>query len=72
LLPIVASLIAFIVNGIRVAILATLAANPESLEYWHKGEGSLIFSMIGVTILGLFCFFLLRQGEDEQYDSVEL
>ena len=74
LLPIVAISIAFIVNGIRVAILAILAAsaNPESLEYWHKGEGSLIFSMICVAVLGLFCFFLLRQGEDEEYDSVEL
>lgn len=70
LLPIVASAIAFIVNSIRVAILAFFAgaANPQALEYWHKGEGSLIFSMIAVAILGLFCYFLLRQGEDEQYD----
>lgn len=72
-LPIVASSFAFIVNGIRVAILAILAASakPQALEYWHKGEGSLIFSMISVAILGLFCFVLLRQGEDE-HDSVEL
>lgn len=72
-LPIVASATAFIVNGVRVAILAILAgsANPQALEYWHKGEGSLIFSMISVAILGLFCLVLLRQGEDE-HDSVEL
>lgn len=72
LLPIVAILIAFVVNGVRVAILAIFAAsaNPQGLEYWHKGDGSLIFSMIAVGILGLCCFFLLKQGEDEH--DVEL
>lgn len=72
LLPVVAILIAFVVNGVRVAILAIFAAsaNPQGLEYWHKGDGSLIFSMIAVGILGLFCFFLLKQGEDEH--DVEL
>ena len=72
LLPIVAILIAFVVNGVRVAILAIFAAsaNPQGLEYWHKGDGSLIFSMIAVGIMGLFCFFLLKQGEDEH--DVEL
>ncbi len=74
LLPIVAVLIAFVVNGVRVAILGIFAAsaNPQALEYWHKGDGSLIFSMIGVGILGLFCLFLLRQGEYEEHDEVEL
>lgn len=74
LLPLVAVLIAFLVNGVRVAILAIFAgsANPQALEYWHKGDGSLIFSMIGVGMLGLFCLFLLRQGEYEEQDSVEL
>ena len=72
LLPIVAILIAFVVNGVRVAILAIFAAsaNPQGLEYWHKGDGSLIFSMIAVGIMGLFCFFLLKQSEYEH--DVEL
>lgn len=74
ILPLVAVLIAFLVNGVRVAILAIFAGsgNPQALEYWHKGDGSLIFSMIGVGMLGLFCLFLLRQGEYEEHDSVEL
>lgn len=74
LLPLVAVLIAFLVNGVRVAILGIFAgsANPQALEYWHKGDGSLIFSMIGVGMLGLFCLFLLRQGEYEEHDSEEL
>lgn len=74
ILPIVAVLIAFLVNGVRVAILGIFAAsaNPQALEYWHKGDGSLIFSMIAVGILGLFCLFLLRKSEYEEHDSVEL
>lgn len=74
ILPIVAVSLAFVVNGVRVAILGIFAAsaNPQALEYWHKGDGSLIFSMIGVGILGLFCIFLLRQDEYEDHDSVEL
>lgn len=72
LVPIVAILVAFVVNGVRVALMAVLAAssNPQALEYWHKGDGSLLFSMISVVILGLFCLFLLRQGNPENHGSV--
>lgn len=71
--PVVAVFIAFVVNGFRVALMAVLAAssNPQALYYWHKGDGSLIFSMISVLILGLYCLFLLRQSNTENDDSVE-
>jgi cyanoexosortase A len=74
LLPIVAIAIGFIVNGIRVALMAFLAAysTPESLDYWHIGQGSLIFSMISVSMMGLFCFYLLPPSIPETDDSVEL
>lgn len=74
LVPIVALFIAFVVNGVRVALMVVLAAssNPQGLDYWHKGNGSLLFSMISVFILGLFCLFLLRQANPENHDSVEL
>ncbi len=64
--PIVAIFLAFIVNSIRVALLAVLVAysNKESFEYWHKGTGSLIFSMIAVAIFGLFCQFVLLRDDD--------
>ncbi|MCU0537216.1 MAG: cyanoexosortase A [Hydrococcus sp. Prado102] len=63
LVPIVAVSVAFIVNGVRVALMAVLAAssNLEAFEYWHTGNGSAIFSMISVLIFGLFCLFLMRQ-----------
>lgn len=62
--PILAIFTAFIVNGFRVALMAVLAASsePQSLHYWHKGDGSLIFSTLSVAILGLYCLFLLRRS----------
>ncbi|MEB3282886.1 MAG: cyanoexosortase A [Lyngbya sp.] len=59
--------IAFVVNGFRVAIMALFAnaQNQEGLHYWHVGEGSLIFMMISVGLFGLLCWFLLRQEEPQ-------
>lgn len=56
-LPIAAILIGFIVNGIRVALMAVLVAlsNLEGFTYWHVGNGSLIFSAISVLIFGIIC-----------------
>lgn len=73
LVPVVAVFVAYVVNGARVALMVVLAAssNPQALYYWHKGDGSLLFSLISVLILGLFCLFLLRQGNPENHDSVE-
>lgn len=58
-------LIAFVVNGIRVALMAILVAqnNREAFDYWHLGTGSLIFSMISVSLFGLLCYFLLEQAD---------
>lgn len=73
LVPVVALLIAFVVNGVRVALLAILASpsTQKAFEYWHKGDGSLVFSMIAVLIFGIFCFFLLRQDEPDENDPME-
>lgn len=70
--PVVAILLAFVVNGARVALMAYLAAysNQQAFKYWHQGDGSLIFSMISVLIFGLFCFFVLRLDEPKNQDSV--
>lgn len=74
LVPVVATLLAFVVNGGRVALMAVLAAssNKQAFDYWHTGSGSQIFAMSSVLIFGLFCFLLLRLNEAENEDSVEL
>lgn len=73
LVPLVAIILGFVVNGVRVALMAVLAAssNPKTFNYWHEGDGSLIFGMIAVLLLGLFCLFLLRQEDSVNEDSIE-
>jgi cyanoexosortase A len=65
LLPFVAAAIAFFVNGIRVALMAILysQSNLAAFDYWHLGNGSLIFSMVAVFLFGCVCYFLLEQSE---------
>ena len=66
LIPLSAVFIGFITNAIRVAIMAVLSATPrqDAFEYWHKGDGSLIFSMISVFLFGIYCFSVLQSLEE--------
>ena len=62
-IPILAMLIGFAVNGVRVAIMAVLAtSNTIAFDYWHKGEGSLIFGVTAVFTFG-FCYWLLHKHQ---------
>lgn len=63
--PIMAVLVAFVVNGIRVALMTVLVASSrqEAFNYWHTGDGSVLFSMIAVLLFGLFCLSLLQQAK---------
>jgi cyanoexosortase A len=63
--PIVAVILGFAINGLRIALLAALVASNqlESFDYWHEGDGSLIFGLISVLIFGLFYMFLIRQSK---------
>lgn len=67
IVPVVAIFIGFVVNAVRVVLMAVLVAysNDAEFEYWHLGDGSLIFSTISVLIFGLFCFFVLRIDEEK-------
>ncbi|MBD6614330.1 cyanoexosortase A [Komarekiella sp. 'clone 1'] len=71
LVPIVAITIAFVVNGIRVALLAVVVTQQQAFDYWHEGDGSRLFGMIAVLILGLFYYLLLRQGEGKNQGNLE-
>lgn len=65
LVPLAGVLIAFTVNSMRVAFMAMLVAQEkrDAFDYWHFGTGSLIFSMISVTLFCLLCYFLLEQAD---------
>jgi cyanoexosortase A len=71
LVPIMAITIAFIVNGIRVALLAVIVTKQQAFDYWHEGDGSRLFGIIAVLMLGLFYFFLLRQEEEKNQGNLE-
>ncbi|WP_310427182.1 cyanoexosortase A [Chamaesiphon sp. VAR_48_metabat_135_sub] len=60
--PIAAVAIGFIVNAMRVALMAILVSQKqmEAFEYWHTGSGSLIFSVIGTFLLVLLVWLLIK------------
>lgn len=74
LVPILASILAFIVNGVRVALMAILVAGGDnnSFEYWHTGEGSQLFPVISVLLFGCFCWFFFLRNEQENQDSTHV
>jgi cyanoexosortase A len=62
-LPLAAVTIGFVVNAIRVALLAVLVDQGQSdatFNYWHQGQGSLIFSGIAVSIFVLLVWVLVQ------------
>lgn len=52
--PLIGLFIGFVINGIRVALMAILAANEhkEAFDYWHIGQGSLLFGGAAVLAFG--------------------
>lgn len=71
LVPIVAAAVGFIVNAGRVALMAIIVTkdNMDAFDYWHTGNGSLLFSIISVLIFGLFCWFLIGRNESGNKNS---
>ena len=67
LVPVVGVLVGFAVNVVRVALMAYLVAysTEGAFEYWHFGQGSIIFSMIAAAIFGIFCQFWILRNEPE-------
>lgn len=74
LVPFVAVVIAFVINGIRVALMAILVAksNPEAFDYWHTGTGSQIFFLICSLLFGGFCYLISKNDADDRSESMEL
>lgn len=60
LLPVISIFIAFLVSGIRVALMAVVVSNQAAFNYWHGSEGDQIFSTTAILLFGLFCRYLLQ------------
>lgn len=73
LVPIAAISIAFIVNGVRVALMALLVAysSPGAFEYWHLGTGGQIFFLISTLLFGAFCYFI-SEDNSKNREPMEL
>jgi cyanoexosortase A len=68
---VVAVILGFVVNALRVALMAILVAfsNKQAFEYWHGGDGSLVFSMISVLLFGCFCWFVFLRNPQKPADT---
>jgi len=62
ILPVAAVAIGFIVNALRVSLMAILGSQKqmEAFEYWHSGSGSLVFSAIGTFLLVILLKILIE------------
>lgn len=62
-----AVLIGFVVNGIRVALMAVLFAAQQqaAFDYWHEGDGSLIFGVAAIIVFALIFRLLTRTPATE-------
>lgn len=69
--PVLAILVGFFVNGIRVFIMAYLAntGDDKAFDYWHVGDGSQIFGAIAVLLFGGVCYLLIQKDDLDSSDS---
>lgn len=67
----VAVLIGFLVNVIRVDLLAILVAgsHQEAFDYWHGGAGSLVFFVASVLLFWLFCWVSFLRHTPDKIDG---
>ncbi|WP_224092445.1 cyanoexosortase A [Nostoc sp. MS1] len=74
IVPIVAASVGFVVNSFRVALMAIIVGqgNKQAFQYWHDGDGSIVFSMIASLVLCGFCWFLLNRNEQEHKNTTHL
>jgi cyanoexosortase A len=57
----VAPMLAFVTNMIRVLALALMeaAGHHEAFESWHKGSGSIVWTVLPVILFGFLCLLIL-------------
>jgi cyanoexosortase A len=62
ILPVAAVAIGFLVNAMRVSLMAILVSQKQmaAFDYWHAGSGSLVFSVIGTFLLVVLVWILIE------------
>ncbi len=71
--PLIAIALGFIINGVRVALMAYLINNfnTETFDYWHVGDGSQIFGAIGVILFGVICYRFIQPESSDSPQPAE-
>lgn len=59
IVPLIALMLGFFVNVVRVAIMAVVVDQKELFTYLHEGDASLLFGMVAVIIFGLIYWQML-------------
>jgi cyanoexosortase A len=63
----------FVVNSVRLTLLAILVDKSDlvNFEYWHKGSGVSLFSNIIVFLIAGIAYFILHYSSDSQQIKAE-
>lgn len=66
-------IIGFGINAARVALLALLVAsgNQEAFDYWHGGDGSVVFFVISVLIFAAITWFMILRETPNEVNKLE-
>ena len=61
---VLAPLIAYLVNGFRIALLAYCHAegDKDAFDYWHEGDGAALFGLIAAVCLGAIYLWFKEVG----------
>lgn len=73
LCPIIAIVLGFLINAVRVSLMAYLINNfnTATFDYWHVGGGSQIFGAIGVILFGVICYRFIQPEPSDSPQSSE-
>jgi cyanoexosortase A len=73
IIPVAAVAIGFLVNAMRVSLMAILVSQQQiaAFNYWHDGSGSLVFSVIGTGFLVLLVWLLIKVFDPKQPEQEE-
>ena len=62
-LPLAALATGFVLGGVRVAVMAAVAADRTRFDYWHGPAGTQFFSTLAVVVFFALCAFIARQQQ---------
>jgi len=65
-----ANLLGFVINGVRIAMLAVMeGTNKAAFDSWHGGQASYSYGVLGIVIFGLVYMFVLKQEERQTQNT---